>query len=67
LNHRWYRNGRQNLHEAILEVLKDRFRTVPRELAKHVREIIDEKRLKKLTVLAGKSTDLVAFREALSS
>ncbi len=55
------------IHDAILAVLKDGFGTGPRDLAKPFREILDEKNLKKLTVLASKCPDLDAFRQALLS
>ncbi len=53
------------VHDVILEVLKDRFGSVPRDVGKLLRPIHDEKRLKKLTVLAAKCPDVAAFREAL--
>lgn len=52
-------------HALILAVLKDRFKGVPRDVTKPLREILDEKRLTKLAVLAAKCPDLDAFREAL--
>jgi hypothetical protein len=53
------------LHEVILDVLKDRFRTVPRDVTRPLRKIIDEKKLRKLNLRATKCRDLDAFREAL--
>jgi hypothetical protein len=38
-------------HARILEALKDRFGTVPRDSAKHLREIVDEKKLGQLDLL----------------
>jgi hypothetical protein len=55
----------ETLQETLLEVLKDRFAAVPRDLVKQLRQIGNEKRLKKLVVLAGKCADLDAFKEAL--
>ncbi len=55
----------KRFHEAILDLLKDRFDTVPRSVTKPLREVIDEKKLRKLIVLAAKCPDLEAFREAL--
>ena len=55
----------QRLHEAVLDVLKDRFDSVPQKVAKPLREILDEKKLRQLIVLAGKCPDLETFREAL--
>jgi hypothetical protein len=54
------------LQEAILEILKDRFGTLPRELTKQLREILSEKKLRKLSVVAAKCPDLNAFRDALA-
>jgi hypothetical protein len=57
----------RRLHEAILDVLKKRFGTAPRDVTKYLRDVIDEKKLKKLNVLAATCPDLEAFREALLS
>jgi hypothetical protein len=53
------------VHEVILEVLKDRFGSVPRDVTKLLRTVLKAKKLKMLTVFAGKCPDLAAFREAL--
>jgi len=55
----------QTLHEAMLEFLKGRFGTVPRDVSRLILATLDEKKLKKLTALAGKCPDMEAFREAL--
>ena len=55
----------EKLHEVILDVLKDRFGTVPRDVTKLLRAVIAERKLRKLTVLAAKCPDVEAFREAL--
>jgi hypothetical protein len=55
------------VHEMILEILRDHFKTVPRTVSKQLREIGDEKRLRKLVVLAANCADLQAFRAALES
>jgi hypothetical protein len=55
----------ETLHEAILEILKDRFGTVPPDVTRHLREGINEKKLRKLAVLASKCPDLATFRAAL--
>jgi hypothetical protein len=55
------------LQDAVSEVLKDRFQTVPRDVARLLRETPDIKKLKRLIVLAGKCPDIAAFREALLS
>jgi len=54
----------RSLHEAILELLKDRF-TVPRDVTRGIREVIDEKKLRRLNKVAAKCGDIDAFREAL--
>jgi hypothetical protein len=54
-------------HKGILALLKARFGTVPRNVVKHLHEILDEERLTALTVLAGQCQDLEEFREALLS
>jgi len=54
-------------HEAILDILKDRFGSVPRDVTKLLRAVIDEKKLRKFNVLAAKCPNMEAFREALLS
>jgi hypothetical protein len=51
----------------VLDVLKDRFGTVPRDVTRSLREVLDEKKLRQLNRLAAKCPDLEAFREALLS
>jgi hypothetical protein len=55
------------VQESILEILKDRFESVPREVTKLLRAEMNEKKLKKLAVLAGKCSNPEAFRDALQS
>jgi hypothetical protein len=55
------------IHELILALLMERFGTVPQDVTKHLREIIDEKKLRKLNLLAAMCPDLEAFRDALLS
>jgi hypothetical protein len=55
------------VHQLILDALKDRFGTVPRDVTKHLREVINEKKLRQLNRLANKCADLEAFRAALLS
>jgi hypothetical protein len=55
----------ETIQEVIRDLLKDRFGTVPRDVTRHLREIVDEKKLRRLSVLAAKCPDLEAFREAL--
>jgi hypothetical protein len=57
----------ESLHEAILEALKARFGTVPREVTRPLRDILNERKLRKLNGVAAKCPDLEAFREALLS
>ena len=52
-------------HELILDALKDRFGSTPRDVTKPLREIIDLKKLRLLNRIANKCADLDAFREAL--
>ena len=55
----------ENLHEAIQEALKARFGTVPRDVTRLLRAILNERKLKRLNGVAAKCPDLEAFREAL--
>jgi hypothetical protein len=57
----------RRFHEAILAVLKARFRSVPRDVTKHLRAVLDEEKLIALNVRAAQCPDLEAFREALLS
>jgi hypothetical protein len=53
--------------QAILAVLKARFGTLPPDLTKHLQDILDEKKLRQLILLAALCPDIQAFREALLS
>jgi hypothetical protein len=55
----------ESIHRIIVDILKDRFGTVPRDVTKQLNEILDEKKLRKLSRLAAKCSDLNAFRETL--
>jgi hypothetical protein len=55
----------ESIHQDILALLKDRFDTVPRTVTKPLREILDEKKLRKLLLLASKCPELETFRQAL--
>jgi hypothetical protein len=57
----------ENLQEAIQVALKARFDTMPRDVSRLLREIRDAKKLKHLTGVAAKCSDMQAFREALLS
>lgn len=57
----------ETLHQAILDFLKGRFGSVPRDVTRHLRNVPDEKKLRQLSVFAGQCPDLQAFREALLS
>jgi hypothetical protein len=54
-------------HTDILDILKDRFHATPRDVTKPLREIIDEKKLRRLHLLATKCPNLDSFRAALLS
>jgi hypothetical protein len=57
----------EKIQETILEFLKARFGTVPRDVTRLLREIKSERKLQKLAGIAAKCPDLEAFREALLS
>jgi hypothetical protein len=57
----------EKLHDAILEALKARFGAVPREVTRLLSEVLNERKLTKLTGVAATCLDLDAFREALLS
>lgn len=55
------------IHKTLLAFLTARFGTVPQEVVESLSEILDEKKLTKLTVRAAKCPNLEAFHEALLS
>ena len=55
----------ETAHKLILEALKARFTSVPPDVARLLREILNEKKLTKLNGVEAKCADLAAFREAL--
>ncbi len=57
----------ERFHKGILAVLKARFGSMPRDVPRLLREILDEERLNTLNVLAAQCPNLDAFREALLS
>jgi hypothetical protein len=57
----------ETLHKGIRALLKARFGTAPRDVTRHLQDILNEKKLLALNVLAGQSPDLETFREALFS
>jgi hypothetical protein len=57
----------ETLQGGILDLLKDRFHSLPQNVTTPLREVLVEKKLKKLLLLAAKCPDLQAFREALLS
>ena len=57
----------ETIHAVIRDILKDRFGSVRRDVTKELREALNEKQLRKLSVVAGKRPDLEAFRQALLS
>jgi hypothetical protein len=52
-------------HKYILAVLKARFGTVPRDVTRLLRDVLDDKKIERLVVLAAKCSDLQAFRDGL--
>ena len=57
----------ERVHDVIRDALKDRFGSIPRDVGKRLREIIDEKKLRQLSRVANKCSDMEAFRAALLS
>lgn len=55
----------ERFHKTIQAVLKARFGSVPRDVTRLLREILDEERLSTLNVLAAMCPDMETFREAL--
>jgi hypothetical protein len=55
----------ERLHKGILAILKARFGSVPRDVSRLLREVLDEDKLTDLNVLAAQCPDLKAFRDAL--
>ncbi len=55
----------QNSHELILDALKYRFGSTPRDVTKPLREILNLKKLRMLNRTAMTCADLDAFRAAL--
>jgi hypothetical protein len=57
----------EKMHKAIQSILKARFDSVPRDVTRLLREILDEDRLTALNVFAAQCPNLKAFREELLS
>ncbi len=55
----------ETAHELILDTLKVRFGSTPRDVTKLLRQIIDERKLKRLNQVAINCADLDEFRAAL--
>jgi hypothetical protein len=55
----------ETIQELTLEDLKSRFGTVPRDVSKRLREIIDEKKQRQLHGVAITCPNMEAFRQAL--
>jgi hypothetical protein len=53
------------LHQAVLNILKDRFGTVPCNVTRQLREVLDEEKLQELILVASKCPDCQAFRDGL--
>jgi hypothetical protein len=54
-------------HRSIVAILKARFGTVPRDMTRRIRKILDEKKLTNLVIVSAKCPDMQAFRDALPS
>jgi hypothetical protein len=54
-------------HKLILAALKGRFGSVPRDVTKRLRSVLDEDKLTALNLLAATCPDMAAFRDALPS
>lgn len=57
----------ENVQDAIREVLKARFDTVPRDVMRLLRKVLDERKLRRLARVAARCSSLEDFREALLS
>jgi hypothetical protein len=57
----------ERIHDLIFDSLKARFGTIPRDVARHLRAIIDDKKLRELNQVANNCPSMEAFREALLS
>jgi hypothetical protein len=57
----------EGIHKVILVLLKGRFGTVPRDVTRLLRQVLDERRLAALNLLASQCPDMQAFRDALLS
>jgi hypothetical protein len=55
----------QNHHKFLKTVLKARFGSVPADVARLLGDILDERKLTKLTRLAAKCSTMDKFRDAL--
>ena len=55
------------VHKIILAILKKRFKTVPRDVTKHLQQVQDEAKLTRLAVAAGECSSVDAFRETLAT
>jgi hypothetical protein len=53
------------IQETIVEILKHRFGKVPRDVNKLLCAILDDKKLRKLSVVAAKCCDIEAFLDTL--
>lgn len=57
----------ETIQKVTLALLKARFGTIPRNVTKLFQNILDEKKLTALNILAAQCTDIEEFREALLS
>jgi hypothetical protein len=61
----WQKWRAQIEQKMILDLLKHRFRSTPREVTRPLRKVTDEKKLRELIHLAADCADLDAFREGV--
>jgi hypothetical protein len=53
------------IRDLLFDLLKDRFEEVPRDVRKLLTDIEDDRKLKKLTILASRADNMEAFKEHL--
>ena len=55
----------EKMQQMILDILKGRFETMPRDVTRLLRAELNERKLRKLGTVAAKCPDLNVFRDAL--
>lgn len=56
----------ERLQKVILALLKSRFKSVDRDVAKQLRAILDEAKLTRLNIVASRCSDIEAFSQAMA-